>query len=52
LRPHGPAREAAIRDAADTMSTRQIARHVSVTAQRVQQIAASRDERGDIGVNW
>lgn len=32
------AREAAIREAAETMSTRQIAAHVSVTAQRVQQI--------------
>jgi hypothetical protein len=34
------AREAAIREAATTMSTRQIAQHVSVTAQRVQQIIA------------
>lgn len=33
-------REAAIREAAQTMSTRQIAKHVSLTAQRVQQIAA------------
>ncbi len=35
------AREAAIREAAQTMSTRQIAAHVSVTAQRVQQIIKS-----------
>ena len=32
------AREAVIREAAQTMSTRQIAAHVSVSAQRVQQI--------------
>ncbi|HUR86954.1 MAG TPA: hypothetical protein VMY78_16595 [Solirubrobacteraceae bacterium] len=35
------AREAAIREASRTMSTRQIAAHVSVTAQRVQQIIRS-----------
>ena len=34
------AREDAIRAAAATMSTRQIAEHVSLTAQRVQQIVA------------
>ncbi len=34
------AREAVIREAAQTMSTRQIAAHVSVSAQRVQQIIA------------
>jgi len=32
------AREAVIREAAETMSTRAIAQHVSVSAQRVQQI--------------
>jgi transposase-like protein len=32
------AREHVIREAAQTMSTRQIAAHVSVSAQRVQQI--------------
>lgn len=34
------AREAVIREAAETMSTRAIAEHVGLTAQRVQQIAA------------
>ena len=34
------AREDAIREAARTMSTREIAKYVSVTAQRVQQITA------------
>ena len=33
------AREEAIREAAQTMSTREIARYVALTAQRVQQIA-------------
>lgn len=33
------AREAAIREAAQTMTTRAIAEHVSLTAQRVAQIA-------------
>lgn len=36
-------REEAIRKAAHSMSTRQIAAHVSVTAQRVQQIIKSPD---------
>ena len=35
------AREDAIRNAAKTMSMRQIAQHVSLTAQRVQQLVAA-----------